>query len=509
MTRCADEMRVCLDYLKGGGTDEMGALHGLGDWGVEAMLRGEDVEMGAYSNFLRSKAQDDQYHGFEPNFVPGFLFDFQQFLLDWATRKGRGGWLVDCGLGKTPMQLVWAENVVRHTNKPVLIVTPLAVGPQTIAEAAKFDLEAVRSQDGTVKSGARIVVTNYERLHHFNPDQFSGVVCDESSAIKNYDGERKAIVTEFMRTRPYRLLCTATAAPNDYIELGTSSEALGELGHIDMLNKFFKNDQNTSDTGGKWKGHAAPRQRVGPGWRFKGHAELAFWRWVCSWARAMRKPSDLGFSDKNFILPPLIENEHVVETRTLADGMLFALPAQNMREERAERRRTIQERCEKAAELVANTGKPAVVWCHLNDEGDLLEDLIRDGRQIAGSTPDEEKEELYEAFRKGELRALAIKDKIGAWGLNWQHCAHVVRFATHSYESHYQAVRRCWRFGQKNPVVVDLITTEGEQGVKENLARKSVNADKMFTALVAQMNNAIGIDRGQKYETKVEIPSWL
>lgn len=508
MTRCAQEIQKCKDYIANGGQDKLGALWGMADWYVEAHLRGEDLP-GSYSEFLRRKGQDDSYHGFDPISMPGFLFPFQQFLVDWACRKGRGATLVDCGLGKTPMQLVWGDNVVRHTNKPVLLLTPLAVCPQTIAEATKFDIDAVRSQDGTFPSGARIIVTNYERLHYFNPDDFAGVICDESSAIKNFNGERRALVTEFMKSRPYRLLCTATAAPNDYVELGTSSEALGELGHIDMLNRFFKNDQNTSDTKMLKRNPIAHGGPKSAGWRFKGHAELAFWRWVCSWARAMRKPSDLGFSDEGFDLPPLIENEHVVETRTLADGMLFAMPAQNMREEREERRRTIQERCEKAADLVVLTKKPAVVWCHLNDEGDLLEELMPYARQIAGATSDEEKEEIYEAFRTQQLRVVIIKDRIGAFGLNWQHCSHVVRFATHSYESHYQAVRRCWRFGQKNPVTVDLIVTEGEAGVKENLTRKSLAADRMFSSLVEQMNNAIGIDRGQKYEQTIEVPAWL
>jgi hypothetical protein len=234
---------------------------------------------------------------------------------------------------------------------------------------------------------------------------------------------------------------------------------------------------------------------------------MHFWRWVCTWARACRKPSDLGFKDDGFVLPALIQNEHVVETRTLGEGMLFPLPASNMREEREERRRTIQERCEYAAELVNHTGKPAVVWCHLNDEGDLLERLIPDGRQIAGSTPDDAKEDIYGSFGKGDLRVIIIKDKIGAWGLNWQHCAHVVRFATHSFESHYQAVRRCWRFGQKSPVTVDLIVTEGEQGVKANLNRKSVAADRMFTNLVAHMNESQKI-QGQEYKQEMEFPKW-
>lgn len=456
-----------------------------------------------YNEFLKSKAQNADFAGFDPAWMPDFLYPFQRYLVDWSIRKGRGAMLVDCGMGKTPMQLVWAENVVRKTNKPVLVMTPLAVARQTVAEGAKFGIDCRRSS-GKIEPGARVVVTNYEKLHHFNPDDFGGVVCDESSAIKSFNGKRRAEVTEFLRTHRYRLLCTATAAPNDYIELGTSSEALGELGYMDMLNRWFKNDNNTSDTKGRRYGGGA-----GVKWRFKGHAEAAFWKWVSSWARACRKPSDLDFEDAGFILPPLIEDEHIVETRTLAPGMLFAMPAMNMQEEREERRRTIDERCEYAASLVADTGKPAVIWCHLNEEGKRLARMIPGAREIAGSTPDDDKEDIYESFSRGELRVLVTKPKIGAWGLNWQHCSHVVTFASHSYEQYYQAVRRCWRFGQKSPVVVDLIATEGEAGVKENLRRKSDAADRMFTALVAHMNEAMKIDTGETFRTKEQLPSWL
>lgn len=466
----------------------------------------EDEQRGEYAAFLGRKAQHDQYSGFEPLEMPSFLFPFQTILVDWAIRKGKGAIFADCGLGKTPMQLVWAENVIRKANKPILILTPLAVARQTIKEADKFGFDCRRSKDGKVPSGARIIVSNYERLHYFQPSDFAGVVCDESSAIKSFDGKRRVEVTEFMRTLPYRLLCTATAAPNDYIELGTSSEALGELGHMDMLNRFFKNDNNTSDT----RGHRGGGGRYqGQHWRFKGHAQQHFWRWVCSWARAIRKPSDLGCDDAGFVLPPLIEREHIVETRRLAAGMLFAVPATNMQEEREERRRTIQERCEMVAELVNNTGKSAVVWCHLNAEGDLIEKLIPDARQISGSTPDDEKEELYEAFSSGQLRVLDTKPKIGAWGLNWQHCNHVLTFASHSYEQYYQSVRRCWRFGQRKQVTVDLVVTEGERGIRDNLRRKSDAADRMFAELVAHMGNELKLQRKQDYTKPMEAPAWL
>jgi hypothetical protein len=463
---------------------------------------GEGDGMSAvYGEFLERKAQLGAGGGFDPIWMPDFLFDFQKALVDWAVRRGRSAIFADCGLGKTPMQLVWAENVIRRENRPVLILTPLAVAAQTIREAAKFSIECRRST-GEVYPG--INITNYEKLHHFNPNDFAGVVCDESSAIKAFDGKRRAQVTEFLRTIPYRLLCTATAAPNDYIELGTASEALGEMGQMDMLGRFFKNDQNTSDMKGKWRGQAA-----GPKWRFKGHAEEAFWRWVCSWARACRRPSDLGFVDDGFILPSLVEREHVVKARSIASGYLFALPAFGLREEREERRRTLTERCEAVATLVGDTKRPAVVWCHLNDEGSLLSRLIPDGVEVSGASSDEEKESAYEAFVAGQVRILIIKPKIGAWGLNWQHCAHVVTFASHSYEQYYQAVRRCWRFGQTREVVVDLVATEGERGISANMRRKSEAADKMFSSLIRNMNDSLRLVPQQGFSVAVEVPSWL
>lgn len=455
-----------------------------------------------YQDFLNRKNQVGAGSGFSPIWIPDSGFDFQRYLVEWNLCQGRSATLADCGLGKTWIELVFGENVVRHTNRPVLLLTPLAVGRQMVMEAEKFGVTTRRCPDGKLQAGDGIVIANYERIHYFNPNDFAGVICDESSAIKNFNGKRKEQVTEFMRTIPYRLLCTATAAPNDYVELGTSSEALGQLGHIDMLNRFFKNDQNTSDTGRQGKTVAQ--------WRFKGHAEQHFYQWVCSWARAGRKPSDFGpFDDTRFNLPPLKLNEHIVETNTLPEGFLFPVAATNNREEREERRRTIQERCEKAAELVSNTGKPAVIWCHLNAEGDLLEEMIPDGKQIKGATSEEEREEIYTAFSNGQIRVLPIKARIGAWGMNWQHCDHVVTFASHSFEQYYQGVRRCWRFGQNNPVTVDLIATEGEVRAKENMLRKSDAADKMFTELTRHMNAAMKIERGEKYEMTAEVPSWL
>jgi len=459
-----------------------------------------------YADFLDQKIQTDGNAGFDPDWLPDFLFPFQTDLVRWAVLKGRGAIFADCGLGKTPMQLVWAENVRRQTGKPVLIVTPLAVSFQTKHEAEKFGIDADTSRDGRLTAG--ITITNYERLHLFDPTELGGMVCDESSAIKSFDGVHRALVTDYMRKMRYRLLCTATAAPNDYIELGTSSEALGYLGHMDMLNRFFKNDNNTSDTKGRWKGYGAPRAFMGQQWRFKGHAEEAFWRWVCSWARSVRRPSDLGYEDDGFLLPPLDHRQHIVEARTRPEGTLFEFPALGIHEEREEQRRTITERCETVAGLLSDATS-AVAWCHLNAEGDLLTKLIPGAVQVSGADDPDAKEEALIAFGRGDIRVLVTKPKIGAWGLNWQHAHRMTFFPSHSYEQYYQAVRRMWRFGQKEPVTVDIVTTEGGRNALDNLQRKADQADRMFDALVLHMGEALHIDRTRGYTTPVEVPAWL
>lgn len=452
-----------------------------------------------YCDFLTLKLHTGANHGFDPVFMPGKLFDFQRALVQWAVLKGRSAIFADCGLGKTAMQLTWAENVVRYTGKPVLVLTPLAVASQTIREGEKFGIECQRSNDGSIP--ASITITNYERLSAYNPDDFSGVVCDESSILKGFNGARRGEITTFMRKVPYRLLATATAAPNDYIELGTSSEALGYMGHIDMLTKFFKNDNNNISTK-RMYGEA-------PKWRFKGHSQFPFWRWVASWARACRKPSDLGYNDKKFVLPELIVNQHQVNNVAPLGGMLFNMPACNLHDQRIERKRTVLERCRKVAELVANTNQPALVWCHFNDEGDLLEELISDSIQVSGSDSDNKKEDSFMRFIDGKARVLITKPKIGAWGLNFQHCNHVCYFPSHSFEQYYQSVRRCWRFGQKRPVTVDIVLTEGEQRIMENLQRKANSAETMFANLVSEMGKATGINRVNPYITPERIPSWL
>jgi hypothetical protein len=452
-----------------------------------------------YQEFLQAKTQHGCEYGFEPGYMNENLFPFQRDLVSWAVQKGRGAIFAECGLGKTIQQLTWAENVVRNTNGRVLILTPLAVAHQTAREADKFGLEAKVSRDGKL-GGPGVYIANYERLHYFNTGDFQATVCDESSCLKNFDGKTKAAVTEFMRKQPYRLLCTATPAPNDYIELGTSSEALGELGFVEMLNMFFKKPQRT------W----TRKEEFDPGkYVFKGHAKHNFWRWVCSWARAVRKPSDMGYDDTGFVLPPLEMVEHTVETNTVREGWLFNSPAVGLQEQREERRRTIIERCEKVASLVADTDEATVCWCHLNTEGDALERMIPGAVQIAGKDSDDRKEEVFEAFQNGEIKKLVSKASIAGWGVNWQHCAHQTTFPSHSFEQLYQTIRRSWRFGQTRPVRIDMVTTEGEKNIIENLRRKQAEAEKMMDNLVEMMNNELVLKTAPYGTEEEEVPEWL
>ncbi len=452
-----------------------------------------------YTDFLAAKAQVAHAGGFTPTVMPDHLFPYQQHLVEWAVHQGRGAIFADCGLGKTPMELAWAENIYRRTGRPVLLLTPLAVSFQIVAEADKFGHDAAVSRDGTTP--APITVTNYEQLTKFDPDRFSGVVCDESSILKSFDGSTRAQITEFARRLPYRLLGTATAAPNDWTELGTSSEALGFLGYTDMLTRFFTNKQRTTTSRSSF---AASGRDVG--WRLKGHAEHPYWRWVASWARAIRRPSDLGFDDAGFTLPDLNVQELLVESRESHPDQLFDTPAMGLQEERAENRRTLNERCEAAAAALEQATN-AVAWCHLNDESRLLARLIPGAVEVSGADTPDAKEEKLRAFTEGHIRVLVTKPSIGAWGLNWQHAHQMTYFPSHSYEQWYQAVRRMWRFGQRSPVRVDVITTEGGRNVLANLQRKADQADAMFSALVGHMNDALTV-RNAPHNTRIEVPSW-
>jgi len=451
-----------------------------------------------YAEMIDSKRHSRISEGVPMKLKSDLAFDFQSYLVEWSLNRGRSGIFADCGLGKTLMGLMWADNVANHTGKPVLILTPLAVSIQMVPESHKFGIPAVRSQDGTVH---RITITNYERLNRFNPTDFGGVICDESSILKSFDGAIRNEVNQFMKRVQYRLLLTATAAPNDYTELGTSSEALGYMGHMDMLARFFKNDQNTNSDR-RFFGEA-------PKWRFKGHAEMKFWEWVASWAKACRKPSDIGFDDGGFKLPPLTVSHYMVDVDTTPPDALFSMPANNLHDQRKEKKRTITERCETAAAIANGHKSPAVVWCQMNDEAALLKALIPDAVEISGSDSDDNKEAKFLQFLSGERKVLITKPKIGAWGLNFQHCHRVVYFPSHSYEQYYQSVRRCLRFGQLSPVEVSLVMTEGEKLIMQNLQKKELKAQAMFNNLVAQMSAADSGERIVSAAKAVEVPAWI
>ncbi len=466
-----------------------------------------------YQTFLHRKTQLGGNHGFDPSWMPPFLFDFQADLVAWACRKGRAAIFADCGLGKTPMQLVWAENVARKTGGRVLILAPIAVSLQTKMEGEKFGVDVERVRDGAMARG-RIVVTNYQQLHRLNPSDYSGVVCDESSVLKHFDAKTRKDVTRFLLKIPYRLLATATPAPNDWSELGSSSEALGELTHTDMLEMFFRELDWDERRAIFFDGHYSRRislralDSMTGRWRLKGHAVIPFWQWVGSWARACRKPSDLGpYRDEGFQLPPLIENDHVVGG-IIPEGMLFTMPAISMRQELAERRAGLIMRCDGVVSSVMAHTSPVIIWHQLNDEGDYLAKRIPDAVHVAGKHTDEEKEEYISAFLTGKARVMITKQKIAGLGLNMQHCAHVVTFPSHSYEAYYQAVRRCWRFGQKLPVTVDTFWTEGEVRIKNRLRAKCRRADEMFGAIVEHMHEAQSIHLSGNGHGAVA-PEWL
>ena len=458
--------------------------------------------MNKYNDYLLTKQNANKNSGFDPLWIPDFLYDFQKDLTGWAIKKGSSAIFADCGLGKSIMELVWASNVIQKTNGKVLLLTPIAVGQQMIEEAKKFGIEDVgRSRDGNLKHN--ITVSNYERLHYFNPDDFEGVILDESSILKNFNGKIKSQINIFLRKIKYKLLATATAAPNDFIELGTSSEALGYLGYMDMLGRFFKNDQNNCATNRRSRFTEATK------WRLKGHAHESFWRWVSSWSKAIRNPSDLGYCDKMFKLPKLTEVEHLLNvSRSPNEGEMFTHPAVGLKEVRDERKATIQARCEKVAELINKTKDCSVVWCNLNAEGDLLEKLIPDAIQVSGRDSDQSKEDKLISFTQGKERVLITKPKIGAWGLNWQHCNKMTFFPSYSYEQYYQSIRRCWRFGQKRKVTIDLVFTQGDVYVLEGLRRKQKQASEIFTNLVREMNNPLHINHLTEFVKEMELPQW-
>ncbi|MFC3628239.1 hypothetical protein ACFOM8_02130 [Paracoccus angustae] len=455
-----------------------------------------DNGMSDYRAFVEGKTHLAGEFGFDQVYENPNCYDFQAHLIEWSLRQGRAATFADCGLGKTLMQLVWAENVHRKTNSPVLILAPLSVASQTVEEAEKFGIDAYRSVKGEIPAGRGIITANYERLHYFNADDFAGVVCDESSILKNFDGAIRGHITDFMRKVKYRAMFTATPSPNDYTELGTSSEALGDMAYMDMLQTFFKSNDDTL--------HPA---HIGQQWRFKGHAEPHFWRWVASWARAIRKPSDMGFSDAGWVLPELREIQHQIESKPL-NGQLFAMPVKGLPMEREERKATIKERCDLAAELLSQHDS-GVAWCHFNAEADYLAEAITGAVNLSGADSDDAKEEKFHAFKAGEIKYLITKPKIAALGVNWQHSAACTYFDDYSYEQYYQAVRRFWRFGQKRPVTVHQIGTTSLSNVAKSRKRKAEAADAMFQAMMEHMIAAQKHKRIFTETDAVRLPAWL
>jgi len=452
-----------------------------------------------YKQFLENKKHTQVDFGINPNFIPDAMFDYQKHVAEYAIKKGRCAVFLDTGLGKTIIELVIAKNYIQETNKPVLIITPLAVAFQFIKEAEKFGIDDISySKDGKYKT--KVVVCNYERLEHFNSIDFDCVLLDESSILKNFDGAIKQQVTTFLKKVKYRFLFTATPSPNDYIELGTSSEALGYLGYTDMLTKFFKNNGNSIDI-----------RHAGCEWYLKSHAEKDFWRWIASWSISMRKPSDLGYSDALHILPELHEVETIIrnENPLAINGQssLFALPAQNFFEIKAEVRSTIKERCEMAVEK-ASKHDVSVYWVNLNDEAALISKLDKDTKEVKGKMNVDEKEEILLAFSNGEIKKLITKTSITAFGLNWQHCNHTTYFPTYSYEQYYQAIRRFWRFGQKRNVFVDLILSDGQTSIMESLLVKKDKAVSMFENLTKQTNSDFKIDK-KDFNKIIQLPNFL
>lgn len=419
-----------------------------------------------YTTFLASKALSDSATGLTdmPELAP-HLFPFQRDIVRWALRRGRSAVFADCGMGKGPIALEWAKHVQAHADAPVLILAPLAVAQQLCREGEKFGVPARYAHDRTEITP--ITVTNYDRLDHFDPSEFAGVVCDESGILKAFDGATRTALIESFRETPFRLACTATPAPNEYMELGNHSEFLSVLTRTEMLATFFVHDGGETQK-----------------WRLKGHAQQDFWRWMCSWSVMIRKPSDLGYEDDGFILPPCEITQHTVAS-VASDGALFALEAQTLQERLAARRDSLTERVARAAALVNATPGHWLVWCNLNAESDALTSAIDGAVSVEGSDDREVKAARLLAFARGEIRVLVSKVSIAGYGMNFQTC-HQMAFVglSDSWEQYYQAVRRCWRFGQTQPVAVHVITAETEGAVVANIKRKEQDATRMADAML-------------------------
>lgn len=449
-----------------------------------------------YDEFIEGKARREEFYGFDPPEPHPMLFGFQREVVQWAVKKGRAALFQDCGMGKTLQQIEWGRMVANHTGGNVLILAPLAVASQTVREGLKIGANITRCKTGDdVRPGLN--VTNYDRLHLFSPDQFAGIVLDESSILKSFSGKMRQDIQNFGHQIHYRLCCTATPAPNDIMEIGTHAEFLGYMRRVEMLSEYFVHDGGDTQK-----------------WRIKRHAEGDFWSWMASWCVAMRKPSDLGFEDDAFILPALTIHHEVVESPP-PEGYLFQIAASTLNERRQARRASMSARVDAAAEIANKHDGPVLVWCDLNDESSQLSRAIPDSVEVSGCHSSEYKEDAMAGFSDGKIRVMVSKPSIAGFGMNWAHCNRMVFVGlSDSYEQMYQAVRRCWRFGQTKPVDATIITGEGESAVVANIKRKEAQASEMFDSLVAHISryglNRKGIKR-KRYvaDQSIILPSWM
>lgn len=426
--------------------------------------------MSDYESFLDSKAFDDVSAGFDVEPCNPNLFDFQRVITKWAIRRGRAAVFADTGLGKTIMAASWCEEVVDHTCHPVIILAPLAVAKQTVQEAAKFGIEITYLREPVDGVQPDITITNYEMMEHFDPDAYVGVVLDESSILKHQQSKTRERIIAAFRETPYRLSCTATPSPNDYMELGNQAEFLGIMSAAEMLAMFFTHDGGETSK-----------------WRLKNHGKVRFWEWLSTWSVVLRKPSDLGYSDDGYDLPGLNIIDHVVESERM-EGELFPKVAESLQDRRRAQRATVDDRVRVVADLVNQSDEPWIIWCQLNDEGDALRRQISDAVEVRGADSIDEKEQRLSAFSRGKIRVIVTKSKISGFGMNWQHCANMAFVGiSDSFEQFYQSVRRCYRFGQTRVVNVHLVHAQSEGAVKANLERKQSQHDALSENMVAHM----------------------
>ena len=459
-----------------------------------------------YKDFLHSKLMTVPNSGFgvDINTLNQAAFLWQKYVVRWALKKGKCALFEDCGLGKTLQQLIWAHEVCRHTGGNVLILAPLAVAKQTQREGVKFGIPVnICRTQADAKPG--INITNYEMAEHFNAAEFVGIVLDESSILKHHSSKTRTALTEQFRDTPYRLCCTATPAPNDFMELGNHAEFLGIMTHTEMLSTFFVHDGSSTQS-----------------WRLKGHAVNKFFEWVASWACCMTSPADLGFDGSGYDLPPLNIIEHIIKSDDLeaADGQMLLAPEMSLSlsERRAARKNSLNQRVQCAAEIANGLNEQALVWCDLNDESSALKKSINGAVEVKGSDKDQHKADSMLGFSEGEVKALVSKPSIAGWGMNWQNCNDMIFVGlSDSFEAYYQAVRRCWRFGQKRPVNVHIITSEKEGAVKANIERKQADAQKMTAELVkytkdilqAEIHSTARISESYVACEPMAIPQWL